>query len=278
MTGVPVAGEESPLLVEVEDQVAWVTMNRPASLNAMSIDLMDGLVDRLRELGADKAVRCVGLRGAGRAFSAGGDVGDIVRRRAEADSAASLGALLDDQYRLMLRHVESVRLLREMPKPTVAAVQGHAVGGGLSLALACDIRIVATDAALRVGFAARSLSGDFGISYLLTHTVGSARARELMLLDQPIDGSEALAMGLATRACPPAELADAAAELAQRLAGGPTIAMGRMKENLTAAETMSLEGLLRVESMNQRVSANTSDAAESGRAFAERRPPRFSGT
>jgi 2-(1,2-epoxy-1,2-dihydrophenyl)acetyl-CoA isomerase len=265
------------LLLEVEDGVAWLTLNRPASLNSMTVELMDSLVERLRELAADTAVRCVGLRGAGRAFSAGGDVADIARRRSEAESAPSLGSLLDDQYRLMLHHVESVRLLREMPKPSISAVQGHAVGGGLSLALACDIRIVAADAKLRVGFAARSLSGDFGISYLLAHTVGSARARELMLLDRPIEGDAAATLGLATQSCPPEKLGETAGAVARELAAGPTIAMGRMKENLRAAETLTLEELLRVESMNQRVSANTSDAAESGRAFAERRPPHFTG-
>ncbi len=277
MSGAAGENGEAPLVVEVDGGVAWITLNRPDSLNAMSIELMDSLVERLGELAVDPAVRCVGLRGAGRAFCAGGDVADIARRREEAASTPSLGALLDDQYRMMLRHVESVRLLREMPKPTLAAVHGHALGGGLSLALACDLRIVAADAKLRVGFAARSLSGDFGISYLLTHTVGGAKARELMILDRPIDGTEAVAIGLATRECPAADLPVASAELARELAAGPTIAIGRMKENVGAAETMSLEELLRVESMNQRVSANTSDAAESGRAFAERRPPRFTG-
>lgn len=266
------------LLVTVEDGMAWITLNRPSSLNAMNVEMMDGLLLVLDRLAADSRVRCVGLRGAGRAFCAGGDVNEILKRQKAAGDASSTGALIEQQYRTMIGHVRSTRLLHEMPKPTIAAVHGHAVGGGLSLALACDIRVVAETARLRVGFAARSLSGDFGISHLLTHVVGGAKARELMLLDPVVDGVEAARIGLATRVCSDDQLADVAGQVGAQLASGPTIAFGRMKDNLLAAETMSLEEFLRVESMNQRVSASTADAVESGRAFFEGRPPKFTGT
>lgn len=268
---------EPPLLVDVNGGMAWITLNRPRSLNAMSIELMDRLVDILRALSRDSRIRCVGLRGAGRAFCAGGDIADIARRRVQATNAPSVGALLEDQYRTMLRHVDAVRLLHEMPKPTVAAIQGHAVGGGLALALACDFRVVTETAKLRVGFAARSLSGDFGISYLLVHTVGSAKARELLMLDPTIDGVEAHRIGLATRLCPDDGLAEAAAGLTGELAGGPTIALGRIKDNVLAAETLGFQQVLVTESANQRVCANTGDAAESGAALAARRAPSFTG-
>jgi 2-(1,2-epoxy-1,2-dihydrophenyl)acetyl-CoA isomerase len=269
---------DAPLVVDVVDGLAWVTLNRPDSLNSMNIELMDGLLEVFDRLARDPNVRCLGLRGAGRAFCAGGDVSLITKRREEAGAAPSLGALIETQYRVMLRHMQAARLLREMPKPTLAAVHGHAVGGGLCLALACDVRVVAESAKLRVGFAARALSGDFGIAYLLVHAVGSAKARELMLLDPVIDGMEARRIGLATEVCTEPELAERAAELGRRLAEGPTIAFGRMKDNLLAAETMHLEEVLRIETMNQRVSGNTADGAEAGRAFAERRSPRFTGT
>jgi 2-(1,2-epoxy-1,2-dihydrophenyl)acetyl-CoA isomerase len=267
-----------PLLVQSDAGVAWITLDRPDSLNSMSIELMDSLVVALEQLAADPSVRCVGLRGSGRAFCAGGDIADIARRREEASNAPSLGALLDAQYRTMLRHVHAARLLHEMPKPTVAAVHGHAVGGGLALALACDFRVVTETAKLRVGFAARSLSGDFGISYLLVHTVGSAKARELMLLDPLVSGAEAERIGLATRVCPDDALEATAAELVHQLASGPTIALGRMKDNLLAAERLGFEQVLQVESMNARISANTSDAKEAGLAFAERRAAMFTGS
>jgi 2-(1,2-epoxy-1,2-dihydrophenyl)acetyl-CoA isomerase len=267
-----------PVLVRREEGIAWITLDRPDSLNSMSLELMDSLVVALEQLASDPSVRCVGLRGSGRAFCAGGDIADIARRREEAAKAPSLGALLDAQYRTMLRHIHASRLLHEMPKPTVAAVHGHAVGGGLALALACDFRVVTETAKLRVGFAARALSGDFGISYLLVHTVGSATARELMMLDPVVTGAEAKRIGLATRVCPDDALEATATELVHELACGPTIAFGRMKDNLLAAEHLDFEQVLQVESMNARISANTSDAKEAGLAFAERRAAMFTGS
>ena len=137
------------LVVKLDDGIAFVTLNRPDSLNALTFALLDSLADELGHLARDPAVRCVVLRGSGRSFCAGGDVGEIAARRKETAEAPSLGALLDAQSRLMLRHEESVRLLHTMPKPTVASVQGNAFGGGLCLALACDLRVVARDAKLR---------------------------------------------------------------------------------------------------------------------------------
>ena len=277
LAGVDAATE--PTIVELEqDGIAWITLNRPAVLNAMSQQLMDELLDALTRAAHNPSVRCVAIRGAGRAFCAGGDVADIRSRQEQAEKAESLGALIEQQSRTMLRHQESVTLLRTMPKPTVAVVHGHAVGGGLCLALAADIRLASTDAQLRVGFAQRSLSGDFGISYLLTHAVGAARARELLLLDPVVTGEEAKTLGLVTSVHPPDELAAAAEGTARLLANGPTIAFGRMKDNLAASETRSLGEVMWVEAMNQRVSANTADAKEAGAAFAERRAPTFTGT
>ena len=271
-------GASPTVLVEVSDGLAWVTLNRPHALNALNLEVMDRLVDVFGRLGRDRTVRCVGLRGAGRAFCAGGDVGLIKQRRDEAAASGPPGAVMDSQHRTLLHHVEASKLLREMPKPTVAAIHGHAVGGGLSLALACDVRVVTEDSKLRTGFAARSLSGDYGISYLLIHTVGSAKARELLLLDPEIDGVEAQRIGLATEVCPASELAERSGALARRLADGPTIALGRMKDNLLVAETSTFERVLQLESLNQRISGNTADAAEAGRAFLERRAPRFTGS
>lgn len=267
----------SPVLLDVTEGIAFVTLNRPESLNAMNAELMSHLRQLLAELAHDQAIRCVVLRGAGRAFCSGGDVRDIASRRQAAAEGASLGATLEEQSRSMLYHEDSIRLLHTMPKPTLAVVHGHAIGGGLSFALACDLRIVARNAKLRVGFRKRSLSGDFGIAYFLTHTVGAAKARELLLLDPMVDGSRAFELGLATAVAEDHELEAKALELAIELASGPTIAMGRMKDNVFAAETLSLDDALRLEAMNIRVSANTLDAAEAGSAFAERREPNFTG-
>jgi len=268
---------ESGLVIKVEGGIAFVTLDRPESLNALSFALLDSLADELGLLARDPAVRCVVLRGSGRSFCAGGDVREIAARRKETAEAASLGALLDAQSRLMLRHEESVRLLHRMPKPTVASVQGHAFGGGMCLALACDLRLVARDAKLQAGFKQRSLSGDFGIAYFLTQIIGAGRAREILLLDPVLDGEATVALGLATSVHDEHDLEEATNELARKLAAGPTIALGRMKDNIFAAQTLSMDEALRAEAMNQRISANTLDAAEAGAAFGEKRPPRFTG-
>ena len=265
------------LLVEVVDGLAWVTLNRPEALNALDVELMDALVETLGRLGEDSEVRCVALRGAGRAFCAGGDLGLIRRRREEIAAGPSIGAVLDSQQRVLVRQAHASRLLREMPKPTLSVVHGPAVGGGLALALACDVRLMASDARLRIGFAARALSGDYGISYLLVHTVGSARARELLLLDPELDGAEAYRLGLATEACAVTHMHERADDLARHLAGGPTIALGRMKHNLLAAETCRFDEVLEIEALNQRIAGNTADAAEAGAAFAQHRSPLFRG-
>jgi 2-(1,2-epoxy-1,2-dihydrophenyl)acetyl-CoA isomerase len=265
------------LLVEVVDGLAWVTLNRPEALNALDLELMDALVETLERLAEDPEVRCVALRGAGRAFCAGGDLSLIRRRREEAAAGPSLGAVIDSQQRVLVRQAHASRLLREMRKPTLSVVHGPAIGGGLALALACDVRVMAAEARLRIGFAARSLSGDYGISYLLVHTVGSARARELLLLDPELDGAEAYRLGLATETCALADAQGLADALARRLADGPTIAFGRMKHNVLAAETGRFEALLQIAAYNQRIPGNPADAPEAGAAFAERRPARFRG-
>jgi 2-(1,2-epoxy-1,2-dihydrophenyl)acetyl-CoA isomerase len=274
-----VVGENEMVLLEVRDQIGWVTLNRPKSLNAMNIPLMEGLRSVLSDVAEDPKVRCVVLRGAGASFSAGGDVKMVNDRHEESEAAAaSIGSLMDGQARLMNHHTESITLLREMPKPTVAVVQGHAIGGGLCLALAADIRLMAASGSLRVGFSTMSLSGDFGITFLLSSAVGESRARELMILDPIISAGQAQAWGLVTSVHPDDDLAAAASSTASALADGPTVAFGRMKENFRTAETAGHREVIRVESLNQRISANTADAKEAGAAFAEHRPPHFSGS
>jgi 2-(1,2-epoxy-1,2-dihydrophenyl)acetyl-CoA isomerase len=268
---------ESPVLIDTRDHVANVTLNRPEVLNAMNVPLMDELRRALIEAARDSTVRCVVLRGEGKSFCAGGDVAEIRERQRAAGTAGAAGHALEAQTRSVVHHSESVQLLMEMPKPTIAVIQGHAVGGGLCLALAADIRLIAQSARLRIGYAARGLSGDFGISYLMTRALGATKARELMILDPTIDCAEAQRLGLATECCADEDLAHRGAELADALANGPTIAFGRMKDNLNAAERQSLAEILRLEAVNQRISANTEDAKEAGRAFLEKRAPRFKG-
>lgn len=275
--GSTLSTDEEPVLEAERDGVAWITLNRPAVLNAMNPELMDSLVGALTRAAESPSARCVVLAGAGRAFCVGGDDADIRARQEQAAKTTSIGALIEHQSRVMMLRVQSTVLLHTMPKPTIAVIQGYAVGGGLSLALAADFRLAASDAQLRAVFAQRALSGGFGINYHLTHTVGSAKARELMILDPVITGEEALVMGMVTAVHPPDELEGAAEAMARRLADGPTIAFGRVKDNINAAETMSLDSVMRLEAMNLRVTANTADAKEASAAFKEHREPRFEG-
>jgi len=247
---------DTPVRLEVEHAIAWVTLNRPDSLNAMNGGLMDGLHDALCAAAEDPGVRCVVVRGEGRSFCSGGDVGMMAERRQQAAEAPSLGALLDLQHRELERRSQAVTLLYTMPKPTLAVLHGHVVGGGLGVALAADLRIAAVGTRLRVQFSRVGLSGDYGISYFLSQLLGGAKSRELLLLDPEVDTDEATRLGLLTAVYPAEELAGAAEALARRLADGPTIAYGRMKDNLRAAATHSLEEVLRLEAMNQRFSAN----------------------
>lgn len=271
-------GNDTPVLSEVDGSVGWVTLNRPEVLNAMNEPLMDSLLQTLRTMSEDQSIRAVVLRGSGRAFSAGGDVKMMADRQAGVAKSNSMGAVFADQQRDLIMRSESSVLLRTMPKPTIAALRGHVVGGALALALACDLRIAAEDTQLRVGFSGRGLSGDFGISYLLYQAVGSMRARELMLIDQAIDSRRAIELGLVTEVCPVADFEARIKEIANELGSGPTIAYARIKANLEqAAIAPSLREAIAIEASNQRVSAMTADSRESGVAFNEKRPPIFKG-
>lgn len=269
-------GEE--VLVEVVDGVAWVRLNRPDRLNAMNAALMDLLVERLRELADDAAVRCVVLTGQGRAFSAGGDVDLMSDRARRGSDSQAVGPRMDQQVTTLDRRFEAVELLATMPKPTVAMVRGWALGGGLALALACDVRFVAEDARLGMGFLQRAVSGNFGMAYLLSSILGSAKAREFALLHDSVTGEHAVAMGLATSVHPGEELEEHTAQACRRLAAGPTFAYGKFKDSLHAALGADLRRLMHYEAMNSRLTSLSDDARESVAAYREKRPPRFSGT
>ncbi|HIA77194.1 MAG TPA: enoyl-CoA hydratase, partial [Gammaproteobacteria bacterium] len=163
-------------LQEVQnDGIATLTLNRPESRNALTPEMMRGLKDALLRFAADPAVRVVVLTGAGRAFCAGGDV----KRFAAVSSGGQATVAFEERVHDLRTRMEVSRLLHEMPKPTLAVIPGPAAGAGLSLALACDLRIAAEDAKLTTAFSKVGLSGDFGGSYFLTYLVGVAKAREL---------------------------------------------------------------------------------------------------
>jgi 2-(1,2-epoxy-1,2-dihydrophenyl)acetyl-CoA isomerase len=168
-------------------------------------------------------------------------------------------------------------LLRTMPKVVIAMVNGPAVGAGLGLAMACDLRIAGRSARFGTGFAGVGYSGDFGGSWTLTRLVGTAKARELYFLGDIIDAEAAHSLGVVNRVVDDETLCDETARLARRIADGPRIAYGYMKRNLFAAETGSFASVLEMEAVHQARTAMTEDHLEASRSFAEKRRPVFKG-
>jgi 2-(1,2-epoxy-1,2-dihydrophenyl)acetyl-CoA isomerase len=261
------------LLESVDSGIATLTMNRPQARNALTREMMLALSEALPRLAADPAVRLVVLTGAGEAFCSGGDVKGFARSAAGAPATTSFDLKVSD----LRARMEVSRWLHEMPKPTLAVIPGPAAGAGLSLALACDLRIAAADAKLTTAFSKIGLSGDFGGSYFLNHLVGAAKARELYFSAQVLRGDEAERIGLVNRAVPAAQLAEAAAAWAAELAALPTVAIGYMKRNLNTGLRGSLADVLDVEAIHMIRTFETDDHKGAAAAFVEKRAPRFAG-
>jgi 2-(1,2-epoxy-1,2-dihydrophenyl)acetyl-CoA isomerase len=260
------------LLYQLENRVAVLTLNRPERLNALTKDMMQSLRERLAKCAVDDAIGCVVLTGAGGAFCSGGDV------RVQAKVAAEGSPETPEKRSDLLRaSMEASRLLHEMPKPTIAMVNGVAAGAGLSLALACDLRIAGRSARMTTAFAKVGLSGDYGGSWFLTQLVGTAKARELYFLSDVLDAARIEALGLANRVVADGELVAETMTLAGRLANGPSVALRYMKRNLNVAESGDLVAGLDSEAYGMLRSRASEDHKEAARAFVEKRPPAFSG-
>jgi 2-(1,2-epoxy-1,2-dihydrophenyl)acetyl-CoA isomerase len=263
--------------------VALITLNRPDSLNAMGGQLMPMLASALADCAHDRAVRCVVLTGAGRAFCAGGDVKDMaaggrgVPGAGDANSRSPGALFYEGVEGLRDSQRRTSGMLHTMPKPTVAMVNGHAVGAGLSLALACDLRVASDRAKLGTVFRNVGFSGDFGGSYFLQKLVGIGKARELYFTGEILDAQEAARIGMVNRVVEHDRLEGETMVLAERIASGPTIAYARMKENLNRGESSDLMTLLDQEALNMRLSGSTNDHREAARAFVEKRQPTFKG-
>lgn len=262
------------LLARLEAGVLTLTMNRPEARNAMSRAMNQALQEQLAQAEFDPAVRCIVLTGAGNGFCAGGDVKGMA-----AAGDGTVGALTIDQaiHRQRVNQRATAGKLFKIPKPTLAALPGAAAGAGLSLALACDLRILSSKAVMTTAFARVGFSGDYGGSYFLTQLVGSAKARELYFLSERVGADEALRLGLANWVCAPEELAARTRELALRLAGGPTVAYRYMKENLNRAMAGEVDDCLDLEATHHIHCGQTEDHREAARAFVAKREPVFHG-
>ena len=261
----------SDLLETVKDGVAMLTLNRPERLNAMSGPMLDGLLEALPRLALAADVGVVVLTGAGRGFCAGGDV------KAMAEGREFDGDTLEEKAQGLRAKMEVSRWLHEMPKPTIAMVRGAAAGAGLSLALACDLRVAADSARFATAFARVGYSGDFGGSWFLTQLVGTAKARELYYTADILDAQQALALGLVNRVVSDARLEEETQALALKLARGPRVALRYMKRNMNAAEAGSLKDSLDLEAWHHTRTGFTEDHKEAAKAFVDKREPVFRG-
>ena len=259
------------LLEVVKDGVAVLTLNRPDRLNAMSGPMLDAMLEALPRLADDSDVGVVVLTGAGRGFCAGGDV------KAMAEGREFGGTTLEDKAQTLRSRMEVSRWLHEMPKVTIAMVRGAAAGAGLSLALACDLRVAGDTARFATAFARVGYSGDFGGSWYLTQLVGSAKARELYYTADIVDAPQALALGIVNRVVPDTQLEEETLALAGRLARGPRVAYRYMKRNFNAAESGGLKDCLDLEAWHHTRCGMTEDHREAAKAFVDKREPVFKG-
>ena len=259
------------LLETIKDGVAVLTMNRPDRLNALSNTMLDAMLEALPRLANDPNVGVIVLAGAGRGFCAGGDV------KAMAEGREMAGDTLEERAQGLRDKMEASRWLHEMPKPTIAMVRGAAAGAGLSLALACDLRIAGESAKFGTAFARVGYSGDFGGSYYLTKLVGTAKARELYYTADLVDAKQALGLGLVNRVVPDDRLEEETLALAGKIARGPRVALRYMKRNLNAAESGTLREVLDLEAWHHTRTGQTEDHRAAAQAFVEKREPVFRG-
>ena len=259
------------LLGELRDGVATLTLNRPEARNALSDELTPALRRMILRLGNDPSVGALVLTGAGTAFCAGGDVKGMAGDRGPGrrpDRTADEAVL-----ELQQRQRSLTGVLVRLPVPTIAALPGPAAGAGLAIALACDIRFAAASAFVTTGYARIGLTGDYGINWLLTRLVGTARARELMFTADRVDAESCARIGLLNRVFPDESLRSETAAFAARIAAGPRQALTLMKRNLERALNSDFLPALDQEAELLVRAAGTEEHKEAVRAFIEKRHP-----
>lgn len=255
-----------PASLTIGNGVARVVMNRPERLNALDHASAECLVRLFGQIEHDHSVKAVTLTGAGRAFMAGGDLGEFHRDLRRAAKAAS---------GLIAQYHQLIRIIRHLKAPVIAGVQGAAAGGGLGLAMACDIVIASEDAKLIPAYAAIGTSPDGGTTWSLTRLLGPRRALEWIMLGEPLPADRALSLGLINHVVPVASLAAEVDALAERLAAGPAFAYASVKRLVWQAEDVTFDEQLEAERAAFMAAAETADFREGITAFFERRPTRF---
>lgn len=255
--------------IERDGAVATVILNRPERRNAMTLELKRALLDALRIVADDQAVRCVVLTGEGKGFCVGQDLAEHAELLESAD--ASVFSTVAEHYGPI------VGLLSGMAKPVIAAVNGTCVGAGLGFALACDLRVFAENATLGTAFSGVGLTCDSGLSATLPRAVGEARARELVLLGRTFTPVEAVGWGIAGEIVATTAVAETAGRLAAQLAAGPTFAYAESKRLLSAGLDGTLAEALAAESEAQNRCGATEDHHHAVRSFLAHERPTFNG-
>lgn len=261
------------VLTDVKDKVATLTFHRPDKLNALSRDLLIQSIERLTEWSRDPQVGVIVVTGAGRAFCAGGDVSTMGREAQTPQVPLTLEQRIDD----LRRDQELSWLLYSMPKVTIAAVNGFALGAGLGVCLSCDLRIASDQAKFGAAYGKVGLGGDYGTTWLLTHYAGAPKAKELLFLSEMIDAADAQRVGLVNRVVAHDALSDAVRDIAIRIAHGPLTSFRYMKANVNLAAATDFRTLLDREPETHLRCGMTEDHREGVRAFLEKRPPQFKG-
>ena len=257
------------LLCDINDRVALVTLNKPHKKNALGDILTPALRAVLPELEARDDVGCVMITGAGNAFCAGGDVTEM------GGSAPAPRPVEERIAELVKKQKELTGRIYHLRKPTIAALPGAAAGAGLSIALSCDIRVASEDAFVTTAFKNIGLSGDYGASWFLPRLVGLARAKTIMFNSPRLTANECREIGLVDTVFPTASFRDDAMNYAKNIAHGPTIALGRIKQNLQQGLDQALEASFELEARNMFDPSGSEESREAIQAFKEKRQPKF---
>ena len=258
------------ILFEKSNGVATIALNRPDKLNSFNGVLHEEILDVLNEAAGDEETRCIVLRGEGKGFSAGADLSEVVEGDGN-PGGPDLGEYLRRTYGRLITRIVGIE------KPLVAALHGPVYGAGMGLALACDLRLAAESAKFSVAFVKIGLIPDAGVSFFLPRLVGLGRAMEMSMLGEAMDAQEAHRTGLVNRVVPDEKLGEETAALAERLAGLPTRALGRIKQTLHGSFESDLAAALEAEAVGQTFCGYTHDHKEGVAAFFEKRDPTFTG-
>jgi 2-(1,2-epoxy-1,2-dihydrophenyl)acetyl-CoA isomerase len=273
---------QDSILSRIEDGIQIITLNRPEVMNAIDSEVSGRLDEILQVAALDPDARVVVITGAGRGFCAGGNMKNLGNPDESDPLAAKWGRDpiwngMEMRSARLRRSALTPYLLHTMGKPTIAMIHGPVVGAGMSLALACDFRLASPDATFNSGYLNRGLSGDFGANYFITSVLGPAKAREFLFFPRAVAADEAQRMGLITRMAPEGKLEEETMAMARKLADGPPIALGHLKENINSAANDVPQVAFDIEARNFVRCLQTEDCKEAVASFLERRKAVFKG-